>query len=77
MSVKDLRRLLRNMLNTPPKLSIREEWDRVVKATVARFVRGNIAAQNRRIRTAGAQAREHKKAVAIARKWRDRANHAA
>ena len=48
-------------------------WLAIVKATVARFSRGNIAAQNGRVLTPDEQTREHTKMKKIAAKWRSRA----
>lgn len=47
-------------------------WNRTVKRTIARFVRGNIAAQNLRIKLPEEQRQQHERARKIAEKWRDR-----
>jgi hypothetical protein len=50
-------------------------WLTLIKTTIARFSRGNIAAQRGRILTPDEQKREHAQARKIARKWRERAKH--
>jgi hypothetical protein len=50
-------------------------WLTQIKATIARFSRGNIAAQHGRILTQDEQKREHAESRKIARKWRKRAKH--
>ena len=50
-------------------------WLALLKSTIARFSRGNIAAQNARILTQEEQERERVQAVEIAKQWRDRAQH--
>ena len=51
---------------------VTEAWNRVVKRTIARFVRGNIAAQNFRIKLPEEQRQQHERARKIAEKWRAR-----
>lgn len=64
----------RIMSRTSRDLSLEEKWERALKAVTARFVRGNIAAQNRRMRLKQDADREHKRAVQIARQWKRRAD---
>jgi hypothetical protein len=72
-----MRKFMRNLLNAPPRVDVHEEWDRVVRKTVARFARGNISAQKGRILTEEGKAREHERAAKIARNWKRRAKRAA
>lgn len=51
---------------------VTEAWNRVVKRTIARFVRGNIAAQNYRIKLPEEQRQQHERAREIAERWRKR-----
>lgn len=51
---------------------VTEAWNRVVKRTIARFVRGNIAAQNLRIKLPDEQRQQHERALKIAEQWRNR-----
>jgi hypothetical protein len=48
----------------------------MVKRSIARFARGNIAAQNGRILFPEEQARDHARALEIARAWQRRAGDA-
>lgn len=48
-------------------------WNDLVKRVIARFARGNIAAQEGRILLPEEQNVERDRAHAIARAWRDRA----
>lgn len=48
-------------------------WTEMVKRSIARFSRGNIATQNGRILFPEEQALEHERALRIAREWQDRA----
>jgi hypothetical protein len=48
------------------------EWTALIKATIARFARGNIAAQNARILLPEEQEAERKRAQAISKKWKAR-----
>lgn len=48
-------------------------WTRLVKATVARFSRGNISAQNGRLQLAEEREREHAKALLVSAKMEKRA----
>jgi hypothetical protein len=47
------------------------EWDDAAKRTVARFARGNIAAQNGRILFPDEQRETHERAQKISRDWRE------
>lgn len=47
-------------------------WNDVVKHTIARFVRGNIAAQRNRILLRDEQKARHERARAAAQAWRHR-----
>jgi len=47
-------------------------WNRAVKRTIARFVRGNIAAQNFRVKLPEEQRQQHERAREITNKWRKR-----
>lgn len=47
-------------------------WNELVKRTIARFARGNIAAQNQRILLPDEQQAEHKSSKKIARRWQKR-----
>jgi hypothetical protein len=51
---------------------VAREWTAAVKRTIARYARGNIAAQNGRVLTRGEQADRHKKARAISARMRTR-----
>jgi len=53
--------------------SIWREWDELVKKTVARFSRGNIAAQERGLLFPEEQEREEARVRALTRKWKERA----
>ena len=53
---------------------VTEAWNRAVKRTIARFVRGNIAAQNFRIKLPEEQKQLHDRARQFAERWRDRRN---
>ena len=53
-------------------VDVRLAWNNVVKRTIGRFVRGNIAAQNLRILLPEEQEKQHEKARDIANKWRNR-----
>jgi hypothetical protein len=52
----------------------RMDWNTIVKRTVSRFARGNIAAQNGRILLPEEQELEHREARKIALKWKARAS---
>jgi hypothetical protein len=62
-------------MRTVSKMSwdVAAAWNRAVKRTIARFVRGNIAAQNLRIKLPEEQRQQHERARKIAEKWRTRA----
>jgi hypothetical protein len=62
------------MMSTASKLrwNVMGAWNQAVKRTIARFVRGNIAAQNFRIKLPDEQRRQHERARKIAEKWRTR-----
>jgi pullulanase/glycogen debranching enzyme len=49
------------------------DWDILVKRTVARFARGNIAAQQGRILFPEEQARQRERVRDVTRKWKERA----
>jgi hypothetical protein len=51
------------------------DWMALVKRSVARFARGNIAVQNLRVLFPEEQEREHARALPIARRWKERARH--
>ena len=52
----------------------RMNWNVLVKQTVSRFARGNIAAQNARILLPDEQEAEHKRTRKIAQEWKARAS---
>jgi len=54
-------------------VSVAERWTKVVKRTIARFVRGNIPAQWERLLLPEEQEDRHKRARRIAERWRNRA----
>jgi len=58
------------VLSLRPPLDAENEWRTLAKRTVARFARGNIAAQHGRILMPEDQEREHKRAQRVVRKWR-------
>jgi hypothetical protein len=76
-TVTAMRKTLRSFFTLPPLFDAPAEWMRLVKRTVARYARGNIAAQNERILMPDEQERERKEALAISEKWRERYNKAA
>jgi hypothetical protein len=45
-------------------------WNRLLKRTIGRFVRGNIAAQNQRILLPDEQKKQHERARSVAAQWR-------
>jgi hypothetical protein len=51
------------------------DWMALIKRSVARFARGNIAVQNRRVLFPEEQEREHARTLPIARQWKERAKH--
>lgn len=53
-------------------LSMREEWDQLIKKTIARYASGNISAQRERVLLPHEQEQEHQIARGIARRWRER-----
>jgi hypothetical protein len=53
------------------------DWNTLVKQTVARFARGNIAAQKGRIQFPEEQERERVRLAPTMRKWKQRAMRAA
>jgi hypothetical protein len=55
-----------------PRSSVVAAWIRAIKRTIARFTRGNIAAQKQRILLPEEQERKHAQARAIASKMRER-----
>jgi hypothetical protein len=52
-------------------------WNELVKRTIGRFARGNIAAQNRRVLLPNEQAQEHRQSRELAKKWKERYKAAA
>ena len=56
----------------PPRFDVAKAWNLVLKRTIGRFVRGNIAAQNMRILLPEEQKKQHERAREIADKWRKR-----
>jgi hypothetical protein len=67
----------RAMIGTVNKMrwNVAAAWNRTVKRTIARFVRGNIAAQNFRIKLPEEQQEQHDRARRIAERWRARLQH--
>jgi hypothetical protein len=57
-----------------PKPFRAADWNNVAKRTVARFARGNIAAQQGRILFPDEQAEEHKRARRISLRWQEPKN---
>jgi len=55
--------------------SVWQDWNELVKQTVARFARGNIAAQEGRILFPEEVDRERERLGPTMRKWQDRAQH--
>jgi hypothetical protein len=72
--INDMRATLRSLFSRPPAYDAPVEWMRLVKRTVARYARGNIAAQNERILMPDEQDRERDLARPIAEKWREQHN---
>jgi hypothetical protein len=69
-----MRTTLRSFFSRPPTYDAPAEWMRMVKRTVARYARGNIAAQNERILMPDEQEQERDLARPIANKWREQQN---
>ena len=63
---------VRNMGARPTRYSAENRWLSLVKQTIARFTRGNIAAQRERILLPDEQKRRHEEARKIAENWRHR-----
>jgi hypothetical protein len=57
---------------TPALYDTATEWLRAIKRTIARYTRGNIAAQNQRVLLPEEQEKEHAEARRITRRWRER-----
>jgi hypothetical protein len=55
-----------------PPYNADNAWNRILKRTIGRFVRGNIAAQNNRIMLPEEQKKNHERARRIAVSWRGR-----
>ena len=62
----------RSVFARPAAYDHADGWVKLVKKTVARFARGNIAAQEERILTVEEQDDERPKAHRIARQWKTR-----
>jgi hypothetical protein len=56
----------------PTRYSATREWISLVKRTIARFTRGNIAAQKERVLLPDEQQEQHDRAKKIIEGWRDR-----
>ncbi len=69
-SVTAMGKTLRTFFTRPPRFD--REWMRVIKRTVARYARGNIAAQNGRILMPKEQEQEREQALKIYEKWKER-----
>jgi hypothetical protein len=70
--VKDMKSRLRLLANFPARYNAEKEWLALIKRTISRFARGNIAAQNQRLLLPGEQKKKHERAKKIAEQWRDR-----
>jgi hypothetical protein len=70
--MSDMRETLRSFFSRPPAYDAPAEWARMVKRTVARYARGNIAAQNERILMPDEQEREREAARSVANEWREK-----
>jgi hypothetical protein len=55
-----------------PSRTTASAWNNVVKHTIGRFVRGNIAAQNNRVLLKEEQQKRHERARKTAINWRSR-----
>ncbi len=69
--MNDMRATLRSIFSRPPAYDAAAEWMRTVKRTVARYARGNIAAQNERILMPDEQERERDLVRPISIRWRE------
>lgn len=69
--------ILRSIITIRPAYPARVEWKSLVKHTVARYSRGNIAAQNACVLMPDEQANEGGVARIVAAKWRERATASA
>jgi hypothetical protein len=67
---------LRSIIASRSRFDVATTWNSVIKRTIARFVRGNIAAQNQRVLLPNEQKKKHEKAKKIAEKWRIRKSQA-
>ena len=65
--------ILRSLVTLRPAYHARVEWKSFVMHTVARYSRGNIAAQNASVLMPDEQADQSKLARLVAAKWRERA----
>ena len=63
---------LRSLIGRQRRFDVAVVWNRLLKRTIGRFVRGNIAAQNLRIMLPDEQKKQHERARSIAEKWRNR-----
>lgn len=63
-----------NVLSLNQRYSAETIWARLIKRTIARFARGNIAAQNNRVMLQSEQQKRHEEAKRIAESWRPRAS---
>jgi hypothetical protein len=54
---------------TPVLFNTAAEWVRTVKRTIARYARGNIAAQNQRVLLPEEQEKEHHEARRVTHRW--------
>jgi len=63
---------LRSIIAGRSRFNVATAWNSVIKRTIARFVRGNVAAQKMRVLLPSEQKKKHEKAKQIAEKWRDR-----
>lgn len=54
------------------RIDVGERWNDAIKRVIARFVRGNIPAQLKRILLRDEQKKKHARAVSIAKRWQNR-----
>jgi len=54
------------------KINVLEKWNDAIKSVIARFVRGNIPAQLKRILLREEQKKNHVRAVSITKRWQAR-----
>jgi hypothetical protein len=62
----------RSLMTLPPAFDADAEWNVLLKSTVKRFARGNIAAQNAQILLPSEQDEERRDARVIAQRWKER-----